>query len=517
MEIIACLVFLCTFILAYALGVRYYAHMFQLDSYAPVTFFKWLSRGGGAPVITKSFSALIALVLLAFLPRTAGLFAAAVCHLLYAFAFRPFKAKKPFVVTMRALRLLITTGILGAALFAVFAVLRLPLLAELILLCAPFLLLLASLINAPVENAVKRHYINDAKAILAARRKNLTVIGITGSYGKTSTKFFLQKILSQKYNVLMTPGSYNTTMGVVRVIREMLKPSHEIFICEMGARHLGDVKEICDIVLPDHGILTSVGPQHLETFGSIENVVKAKFELADAVPEKGFMVLNADNRYIDEHPFDKTAVRYGIDNENAEYRAKDVTLSPRGVSFTVVHGEESFPLSTRLVGRHNVMNILACAALADKLGLTKEEIAAGVRKLEPVPHRLQMIDAGDITIIDDAFNANPAGTKAALEVLGAFDGVKILVTPGMVELGDSADLLNREFGRAAAGVCDYIFIVGKENRDSIAKGIAETGFDTEKRVKNVSGPTEAMDLVKALDTGAKKIVLLENDLPDNFA
>ena len=167
----------------------------------------------------------------------------------------------------------------------------------------PFLVLLVNWINRPVEQAIDRHYVQDAARILR-QMPELTVIGVTGSYGKTSVKYFLNTLLSSRYNVLQTPGNYNTTLGVVRTIREYMKPFHEIFICEMGAREIGDIKEICDLVHPDHGIITSVGPQHLQSIHTIENIIKTKFELADAVPSEGKVFLNYDNEYIRGHKID---------------------------------------------------------------------------------------------------------------------------------------------------------------------------------------------------------------------
>ena len=160
--------------------------------------------------------------------------------------------------------------------------------------------MLAKTINTPTEKGINNHYINDAKSILRSN-PDMTIIGVTGSYGKTSVKFFLQTLLQQKYSVLVTPESYNTPMGVVITIRKFMKPSHQIFICEMGARYVGEIKEICDLVHPHHGIITSIGPQHLDTFGGIENVKKTKFELADALPEGGMLFLNGDNEYIADY------------------------------------------------------------------------------------------------------------------------------------------------------------------------------------------------------------------------
>ena len=200
-------------------------------------------------------------------------------------------------------RLLVTHGLLLAAVIAAVAgtgLYRLGV-AGLFLWAAltPFVTLLAWLINQPMENAVTSRYIRDARRRLE-ERPDLMVIGITGSYGKTSTKNFLHALLSARYNVLMTPESFNTTLGVVRTVRERLQPSHQVLLAEMGAKNPGDIREICDLVHPGYGVITAIGEQHLETFQTVENIIATKFELADAVPAGGAVFLNADNAYIRE-------------------------------------------------------------------------------------------------------------------------------------------------------------------------------------------------------------------------
>ena len=250
---------------------------------------------------------------------------------------KPRKAKKPLVYTKRVQRMLVTTVLLYTAGILISLAaggeeyrLRIceAVLAGMFLL-QPFLILLVNWINHPVEKAVDRYYINDAARILH-EMPDLKVIGVTGSYGKTSVKYFLNTLLSVQYNVLHTPGNYNTTLGVVRTVREQMKPFHEIFICEMGAREVGDIKEICDLVHPDYGIITSIGPQHLQSFHTIENIIGTKFELADAVPSAGSVFLNYDNEYIRAHKTDKNVVSYGTAGEDVMYRAYDITVSPRG-------------------------------------------------------------------------------------------------------------------------------------------------------------------------------------------
>ncbi len=513
--IIALCFYLATLAFALFFALSFFAHMFQLEAYLKKQFFKWINANIAA-VLLKSAPFVISCVILVFARNIVTYVVCSALNLAEIYLYKPFKAKKPLVYTARVKRLLATAYILFAAAGALCVIIgTIYVLPALCALCG-YILILCDIINKPAEKAVRNKYINEAKKIIKSRKNSLTVIGITGSYGKTSTKYFLEKILSQKFNVLMTPASYNTTMGVVKVVREMLKPSHEIFICEMGARNVGEIREICDIVLPDHGIITSIGEQHLETFGSVENIVKTKFELADAVKENGngYIVLNGDNEYIRNRNYDGNTVYYGT-KENAEYKAENIKTDRNGTNFTLKHGNSSCTLETRLLGAHNVSNILACVSMADKLGESVKDIAFGVSRLEAVPHRLQIIDAKNIVIIDDSFNSNPSGARAALDVLSCFDGVKILVTPGMVELGEAQETENKRLGEYAKDKCDYLFVVGEYNKDSIISGAKSAGFDEEKIIC-VSGPTQAVKAAETLEPGRIKYVLLENDLPDNF-
>ena len=397
--------------------------------------------------------------------------------------------------------------------------------------------LISNVINRPIEKAVNQYYINDAKKKLKSV-PGLQIIGVTGSYGKTSVKFYLQTLLQGKYNVLVTPESYNTPMGIVKTIRGSLKPTHELFICEMGARHVGDIKEDTDIVQPHHGVITSVGPQHLETFHSMENIQKTKFELADCLPENGMLFLNGDNEYIQQQAVgyqnkifyysDAAADSVGKENENsavhhsteaeraAGYQAKDVTVSQLGTEFTVVtpSGEEE-RFQMKLIGAHNVINVVGAIAVANKFGMSLKELKIPVRRIQPVEHRMQMREQGNVTIIDDAYNSNPVGSKAAVETLAMFDGIRILVTPGMVELGAKEDEYNFKFGTYAADCCDYILIVGKKNRESIHKGVLSKGFPEEKCIC-VDKLEDAMTYAYSIKGQGHKYILLENDLPDNY-
>ena len=381
----------------------------------------------------------------------------------------------------------------------------------------------ANTINRPIEKAVNNYYINDAKRILR-ENPDLTIIGVTGSYGKTSVKFYLETLLRQKYRVLVTPESYNTPMGIVITIRKFLKPSHEIFVCEMGARYVGEIKEDCDLVHPHHGLITSIGPQHLDTFGSMENIQKTKFELADAVPDGGMLFLNGDNEYIDEElqarkgsrPLYDSPVLFHSEKTGSGYYASDIVITNHGTDFTVNAPDgESERFSMKLVGGHNVINVMGAIAVAHELGISLADLRIPVRRIQHVHHRMEMKNHGDVTIIDDAFNSNPIGSKAAVETLALMDGMRILITPGMVELGEDEAEYNRKFGTYAADCCDRIFLVGRKHTEPIKEGILSKGFN-EKNLEVFDKVEDAINAAYKVKTDKHKYILLENDLPDNY-
>jgi len=502
-----------TSFVAFSFAATYFVHMFQLNGYHRDGHMRWHNDVIGS-ICAKLTFAFVAFILMIFGGKVLS-FVAAVLNILTLLFFIPKHAKKPLVYTSRVKRLFTTITIVYILLILASDFIPhcrfLPVLG---ILLVNYIVLVADIVNSPLEKAVKQYYINDAKKILASR-KNLKIIGITGSYGKTSCKYFLTKLLSTKYNVLMTPASYNTPMGVVKTVREHLKNSHEVFICEMGAKNIGDIKELCDLVHPHMGLISSVGPQHLESFKTIENVTNTKFELYDAIPEDGKIYLNYDNEFIRNSKSDKNIVSYGCENQNVDLFASNITLSDRGTDFDVTYRENTIHFSTKLLGTHNVQNLAGCIAIALDMGVSESDLVLAVKRLESVPHRLQMIDGGNITIIDDAFNANPTGTKAALEVLGSFDGTKIIVTPGMIELGEKQSELNKEFGINCTKVCDYIFLVGGRIANDVYEGASSTDFPSEKLIR-FNKVEEAVEYARLLESDKKKFVLLENDLPDNY-
>ena len=497
-------------------------HFFQLNSYRFDTHTKWIRENARKYLTHNIIAVLMLIVVFIRMNPMAKAFALEVLFIISLPTEKPKKAKKPLVYTPRVKRMLFTTLLVVLAVLIPTTIVGLnnahetyPLFAMvLIYALSPCIILLSNLINKPLELSINQHYTNDAKKMLKAC-PDLKIIGITGSYGKTSVKYYLTTLLKSKYNVLMTPESYNTPMGVVKTIRGSLKATHEIFVCEMGAKWVGDIKELCDIVHPHHGIITSIGPQHLESFKTLDAIKGTKFELADALPEGGMLFLNGDDENIDSYKGDRKHISYSLDN--GDYSAFDIAVSERGTTFKVKAPDgEVQEFSTKLIGRHNVLNIVGAIAVSHKMGIALKDLRSAVRKLEGVPHRLQLSDKGNMTIIDDAYNSNPSGTKAALEALSLFEGYKILVTPGMVELGSKQDELNREFGQNAADVCDYVVLVGEKQAVPIKAGLLDKNYD-ESKIYVASNINDALNHVYALNSqGKKKIVLLENDLPDNY-
>ncbi|GHV25838.1 Mur ligase [Clostridia bacterium] len=518
---------------------RFALHVFQLESYQLPGYRRAIYDNWRRAILPGIISAVVNAVVFGALSLTAlriteGLNTelwkdalwlvggAVVCVAAAAYVTRIFErkpARKPMVFTDRMNRLI---AALALTVFALAAVIEVFVRSTVIVLMFPavsFLFVsLASVIVSPVEHRVNMGFFKDAQRILD-ERKDLIKIGITGSFGKTSVKFILLSILSQKYETLATPASFNTPMGVTRVVREQLTPKHEAFIAEMGARHAGEIKELCDLIHPRYGILTSVGAQHLETFGSIENVAKTKYELVENLPEDGAIVF-ADDNGIAKSLFGKTtkpkAYLVGSFDHKLGAVANNVVTGTYGSKFDMTLPDgETVSCETKLLGAHNITNILLAATLAHHIGLSAEEIKNGVSKTEPVEHRLQLISTGGATVIDDAYNANPTGAAAALSVLAKFPKRRIIVTPGLVELGEEQDRHNKEFGVMMKDSVDVAILVGATNEKAIREGLTGSGFPSE-HIHSVTDLDAALATLAELALTANDTILFENDLPDNY-
>ena len=445
------------------------------------------------------------------------------------------ESKKPLVYTARAKRVFgLSMGLLaGLAVATILIAKGSPWRVAIFLFSevSTLNLIIANLLIYPLERTINEAYLFSARKRIKAFSPK--VIGITGSYGKTSTKYILHRILSEKFNALMTPDSYNTPMGICKVIRGQLAAEHEIFIVEMGAYKRGDIRELCNLVSPQIGILTAVGPQHLERFKSIENIAKTKYELIESLPSDGLAVFNCDNDICAEladkpRQAGNPVLRYATEvstlaspAERAQLTATNIRHTDAGLAFTVQTFAETqdaaeVEICTQLLGRHNVSNILAAIAVAITCGMTLEEIRTAIANVEPVPHRLQLTaGAGGVTIIDDSFNSNPVGAKAALEVLTEIgDGKKVLVTPGMIELGEKEYEENKKLGEHAADVCDLVILVGPTRTIPILEGLKAAAYPSQQIIVALNLKEVKQHLATRVQPG--DVVLFENDLPDNY-
>ena len=518
------------------IGSYKYLQILQLSKYHIRGVFTWMGESRHKyfnsllKISVVSFAVQL-IVNLIFMPFDFGVYASYVAPLIYFFLVIRFerkiknvKLKKPLRYTKRMSRLCVFMGVFTTAITFGMALILCEIdalrfvLVPFILLLSPIIVVVSHYSMIPVEECIKKVYVYSTKNQLK-KYDHLIKIGITGSYGKTSTKYILNTLLSERYNVLITPHSYNTPMGIVKVLRNMLQPNHQIFIAEMGATCVGDIDYICDFVKPQYGIITNVGNQHLETFGTIDNIKKTKLELANNIPEDGFCVFNLSNfesaGIYEDAKCNKIYVK--INDDNAFVTAKNIVVDKSGTTFNLkIDNKKEFKVNMNLLGEHNIQNVLEAVALAYKLGLTVDQIKLGLAKLRPVKHRLELVelDKGAV-LLDDSFNSNILGTKSALDVLGKFKQKnKIVITPGMVELGNREMIENLKFGKNIAGVATKVYIVNVKNRKIIMRGLVDNGF-SEDNIICVDTFNEAWeDVTKNLSKD--DVILIENDLPDNY-
>ncbi len=528
---------------------RYFLHIFQQNGYKFNEYWHWLVENWNKRVVTPEhilFNVVI-FVMLLFMSNAVTGSTAIIILAIFGFSwFGPFnyyggeQSKKPLVFTPRMIRLTIPFALIcllipAAATYISYSgdipfspyQIQDPSLyaADMYILSfgwvlanalVPLFIFIAALLTRPIEAYVHRHFIKLAKKKLAGM-PDLTIIGITGSYGKTSTKFMIRDLLSERYAVCSTPGSYNTPMGICKVINNDLEAHHQVLVLEMGARYEGNIDELCDIAEPNIAVVTNVGIAHLKTFGSQDAIARTKSTLVQRTKAGGKVVLNADDRRVDamgDLRKDVEIIKTGLNN--GDIRASDIQYSHEGMTFTVIKGEESETFNMQLLGSHNVQNMLFAVAVAQSMGLRLSTMAIAAARMEPVEHRLELKKQGKLTVIDDAFNSNPVGAKNAVETLAQFNtGRRIIITPGMIELGELQDEKNREFGRQIGKAnLDLVILVGAHQTRPIKEGISATDFDT-SRVKTVQSLYEANRIMQDFAREGD-VVLYENDLPDSF-
>ena len=432
--------------------------------------------------------------------------------------------KLPLKATGRIKRLFITMILIyGVAIYFTIVIKDqaiLPLLLillSLLLGVVYYIVQIANILDTPLNKLVYYYYFNKAKKKLRSY-SNLTVIGITGSYGKTSSKNILNEILSSKYITRPTPKNYNTPYGLMMTINNYMDKFDQILIAEMGAYVRGEIKKLCDFVKPKYGILTIIGQAHMESFGSQENIQKTKFELIESLPEDGVAILNRDDKLQVEYQIqNKVRVKWiGIDNKEADVYATNLKCSKKGMEFDCHYQGSKVHLQTRLLGSYNVYNILAGVALGLELGIDIKDIKSSVAAIKSTEHRLELKKVGDIYMLDDAYNSNPVGAKGALEVLKSMDGTRVVVTPGMVELGKLEKEKNYEFGKKIAECSDYAILIGEKKTKVIYDALIDSKFEKDNIfvLNNVSDSYNVINALK--EDGVDIYALFENDLPDIY-
>ena len=518
--------------------VRFFLHLFQLETYKLDRYRRWLAQHFRSTVVRPSHAvgaALLGLAAIGF-RELAPFWVAVVVLPLWALAFissrryRSDQAKKPLAFTARMTRLAVATGLVAAGPLVVGAVVAVQvgtpvgigwyLLGVLAAdLGAPLWVALGAVLTQPVETAIQEGFKHQARRRLQ-ERPDLSVVGITGSYGKTSTKFILAELLRQRYNVYATPSSYNTPMGLCLAVNEHLKPEHQVLVLEYGIRYPGDIDELCAIARPDASVVTTIGVAHLETMGSVDAIAQEKGKLVEYTRADGPTVLNMDDERVDAMAERADGPVWCISAEghpDADVSAHDVRYDTSGTSFRVrddTGAEAAF--HTRLLGAHNVTNVLLAVAVGRSMDLRLRQMAHAAERIDPIEHRLQLRSRGDITVIDDAFNSNPVGARNAVEILGEMNGGRrIIVTPGMVELGDRQWDENKTFGtHIARHDIDLAVLIGEEQTAPIRAGLQDSDFPDE-RVKVFSSLFDAQAyLDRHLEAG--DVVLYENDLPDQY-
>lgn len=511
----------------------YLLHMLQLEEYGARALMRW-SAGHARRLAANPWVDLLAiagLMVLVLRPDSfpSLWFAGCIAALLGIAGFlmewkltRRTPAKKPLVMTGRAWRLLSSTMVVDVGLVAVgwcrsestgLAVLAiLP-------LAAPVVLLVGRMLMEPVEAFIRRWFIRDAQRILA--QYDPIVIGVTGSYGKTSTKYFIEQLVQSHYRVLKTPASYNTAMGITRTIREQLRPEHEVFVVELAENEPGGFAHLLAIVPCDISVVTSVGIQHLEEFGSADVIERTMKDFV-TMPQSGkTVILNGDDPLLAQvsSAQGKTLIRVSTNGSDAtgELCADNIVAGSDGLAFEVRDPVEQrdYQFTTRVLGRYNVVNVLLALAVARQLDIPWEDLRAGVSLLKSPSHRLEVLTTSPgVRVIDDAFNANPVGFAMAMEVLASFPPRRILVTPGLVSLGKLEDAANREAGMQAGRAADLVVLVGVRHTQPLRDGLIAAGFPEEAIVSahSLDEVTRLIgEIVRPGDT-----VLFENDLPDTY-
>lgn len=498
-------------------------HMMQQNRYRKQRYCDWLYKEIKIkyPAIVKQASMLGVCYVLFFVDNRQQASLLGILVFIYAYLQYRIEEKvtyrKPLVWTSRMKRLCACLVVFHVIILYCFLLcsISMQIVVTPILYGLPYLMIiLAHTVLEPIEKLIQQMYQKEAKDKLRSM-KDLYTIGITGSYGKTSVKTILYYLMQDSWTTLMTPQSYNNPMGITLTIRKYLNRLHEVFLCEMGADHVGDIRELMEFVQPSIGVVTAIGKQHLQTFHKIEHIQQEKMQMVEKLPVDGIAFLNADDPLITSYQIKNTCkiIWYGR-SEKANYRYGNVSYDISGSHFTITHNHITYHFHTKLLGEHQIANITAAVAIAHTLDIGWQQLLTQVALLPYIEHRLQKREYAHYTILDDAYNANPKGVQYALEVLKQMKGQRILVTPGMIDLGSLQEQENYKFGKSMNGCADLVILVGEIQTKAIYQGLKDSGFMM-KHVHIATSFTQAMQIVEQV-AQEHSIVLLENDLPDAF-
>ena len=461
-------------------AILFWLYLWQLKEYHCGRFLDHFRTEKGKKLLfNKVLGLKIVLVLLFFKFQVLVLYVAFFLYLFEAIKwgwdFLVRRMKKPVLTKKTALLIFIGLLIEVLFLFVLFEYIKDILIFVFWLLVfdvlVPLIISTIVLSLQPLTVLARNQIIKKAKE-KRGQFKDLLVIGITGSYGKTSTKEFLAAILAKRFEVLKTKEHQNSEIGVSQCILNDLKPKHEIFICEMGAYNKGGIKLLCDIAKPKIGILTGINEQHMATFGSQENIINAKYELIESLPENGLAFFNGNNKYCLEL-YSRTRIK------------------------KILYGQE-----VELTGTEN---ILSAIAVAKELGMTEEEINKVVERIKNRTGGFQLKNGiNGLKIIDATYSANPDGVMVHLDYLKSFPGKKVIIMPCLIELGPASKDVHKRIGKKIGEVCDLAIITTKERFEEIKQGAPEALF--------IERPKE---ILKKIESFCKQddIILLESRVP----
>ena len=366
-------------------------------------------------------------------------------------------------------------------LFLGFDILTPLIVSAIVLLVQPFFVLARNFVLFKAKLKIKK-----MKTVSGVK-----VVAITGSYGKTTTKEFLSTILSEKFKVLSTKEHQNSEIGVAKCILNDLKPSHQIFIAEVGAYNKGKVKQVCSMIKPQIGVVTGVNEQHLALFGSLKNLLSAEggIELANSLPENGLLVVNGDNKHclnlLKKDFFQKLNKKaYSLSNKviDADIWADAVEVHKDRVIFIAMDKtKEIMHFEANILGKQSVQNLLGAILVAKHLGMNFGEISEACKKILQKQSGMVLTKEGHgINVVDSSYSSNPDGVFADLEYLSIFSGKKAIVMPCLIELGKSSSEIHEKIGKKIAEICDLCIITSKDNFADIKKGFEQINANVEQ-------------------------------------